>query len=278
MPALALVIIGGVAAVLFTALRASTPAPTPAPVPIPHLRFELDHDMPQPLVDDVLAALVHDHDPSALEALARSLSAKYPLAAGELAARATVLRVGAEAGAVRSSAPAAGGDVQADAAVVLQAAMGALVHEHDPVELAGFGESIRDRYPAAAVLLLERARELRETGHGSPAALPPPVPVSPASSGVAVPSATYVVQRGDTPATIAAKFVHNGGRWRELVAANSRKPTHRDGNFVSLRAGETISLPPAWTPAATSVSRETTDAHETRPQPAPLALPKGAHA
>jgi hypothetical protein len=54
------------------------------------------------------------------------------------------------------------------------------------------------------------------------------------------------VQQGDAPATIAERLVHNGARWPELVAANPTKPKAANGNFVSLKPGETLMLPASW--------------------------------
>jgi nucleoid-associated protein YgaU len=58
--------------------------------------------------------------------------------------------------------------------------------------------------------------------------------------------ATYVVQPGDSASLIAEKVAHDGHRWPELVVANPLKPTTSEGNFQSLRPGETLALPPTW--------------------------------
>lgn len=118
---------------------------------------ELDSDLPRTLVDEVLVALGHDEDPGRLEALAHSLSGRYPLSAGELQRKASALRAG---GAQTAHAPAGDGGAPLDAATVLQAAMRALVEETDPVVLTGFAESIRAHYPAAAEILMARAHAL----------------------------------------------------------------------------------------------------------------------
>jgi hypothetical protein len=66
-----------------------------------------------------------------------------------------------------------------------------------------------------------------------------------AASALARP-ATYVVQPGDSASAIAERLTHDSRRWPELVAANLIKPTSPDGNFASLRAGETLMLPASW--------------------------------
>ena len=57
---------------------------------------------------------------------------------------------------------------------------------------------------------------------------------------------SYVVQPGDSASAIAERLTHDSRRWPELVAANVIKPTSPDGNFASLRAGETLMLPASW--------------------------------
>jgi len=58
---------------------------------------------------------------------------------------------------------------------------------------------------------------------------------------------TYRVLAGDHPIKIAQKLVHDGSRWRELVAANPQKKRAPDGNFATLLPGEILSLPALWT-------------------------------
>jgi hypothetical protein len=60
--------------------------------------------------------------------------------------------------------------------------------------------------------------------------------------------ATYQVQPGDTVSRITEKLGH-GTAWRELVTANPAKETAPDGNFASLHAGETLTLPASWASA-----------------------------
>ena len=242
--------------------------------------FELDHGMPDDLVHRVLTALVHEEEATQLDALAGELGAKYPIAASELHAKATALRVAAtesspppaavaapHAGA-SSAAPAATPDT-GDAALILQAAMRAYAQETDPVSLEGFAESIRAKYPTATVLLLGRAREIRAAQAIPNATVAPPEPGAVGASApvAAPPSAkpsTYVVQPGDTPTVIAERLAHDGKRWPELVAANPSKPTAPDGSFATLRPGEPLSLPASWGAPPT-------------PQAHATALPKDVH-
>jgi hypothetical protein len=163
----------------------------PAALPLGPEHIELDRGMPAALVHPVLEALVQGGDPAALDALARQLGASYPLAAGELLARGAALRAlpfppdpsreasgSSASGGVQSAAaaPASSPDM-GEAALILQAAMRALAQETDPVELEGFAESIRAKYPTAAVLLLGRARDL------SAASAPPTAPPVPSPAG-----------------------------------------------------------------------------------------------
>jgi hypothetical protein len=244
-------------------------------------QFELDHGMPEAVVHQVLTALVHIQDPVQLHALAHELGTKYPIAASELSAKAESLggsRVAAAAPspstphapspaaetAAAAHGAAAGPDL-GEAALILQAAMKAYAEETDPVPLEGFAESIRAKYPTAAILLVGRAHEFRAAaqlasdaanaphappGAGSspapPAAEgPPAVPSAPAATPPMNP-ATYVVQAGDSPSAIAERFTRDGHRWPELVAANPGKPTAHDGSFQSMRQGETLTLPLTW--------------------------------
>jgi hypothetical protein len=172
----------------------------------------LDSDLPKSLVDQVLAALGYDEDPAHLDSLAHWLGVRYPLSARELQRKASALRAvaivaapstaampalsaattlgneHAALSAVEQAAPAAAiphdGSAPLDAATVLQAAMRALAQETDPVLLAGFAESIRANYPAAADLLAARALALSTTTtHDAPAA-----PAAAAAPPIEVPS------------------------------------------------------------------------------------------
>jgi nucleoid-associated protein YgaU len=251
--------------------------------------FELDHGMPDVIAHRVLEALVHDPEPAHLQALAHELGTRYPLAASELYAKAAALGGSKGAGAESHPSPspsashppplpagetteaahpgaAAGTPDLGDAALILQAAMKAYAEETDPVSLEGFAESIRAKYPTAAILLVGRAHDFRAAAQpptdaanvphvpaaaGSPArpAAEPPGGVASTPAATAPPPvklATYVVQAGDSPSAIAERFTHDGKRWPELVAANPGKPTAHDGSFASMHQGETLTLPSTW--------------------------------
>ena len=246
--------------------------------------FELDRGMPDATAHQVLEALVHDQEPAQLQALAHELGAKYPIAASELYAKAAALGgskvaaaapspstshspAGAAAETTEAAHPAVAGTPDlGDAALILQAAMKAYAEETDPVSLEGFAESIRAKYPTAAILLVGRAHEFRAAAqiptdaanapHAPVAAVSPAPPAAEPPGAVAstpaatapppVKLATYVVQAGDSPSAIAERFTHDGKRWPELVAANPGKPTAHDGSFASMRQGETLTLPSTW--------------------------------
>ena len=228
--------------------------------------FELDQGMPEDLVHRVLTALVHEEEAAQLDALARELGAKYPIAASELHAKATALRVAATEASpppaavatphagTSSAAPAATPDT-GDAALILQAAMRAYAQETDPVSLKGFAESIRAKYPTATVLLLGRAREIRAAQTVPNATVAPAEPgaVGASSPLAASPPAkppTYVVQAGDTPTVIAERLAHDGKRWPELVAANPNKPTAPTEASPRCARARSLSLPASWAATA----------------------------
>src|SRR5579871_5712764 len=149
MPALFIVL--GIAVVVFIAAAGhhkhphhDHPAPTAGTV------VELDRGMPPSVVAQVLTALGDESDPVRLDALASTLATYYPLAAGELRAKAAALRPLA-ASSQPAALPAAATQTtppstethpqqtvdatparQLDAAAVLQAAMRALAEETDP--------------------------------------------------------------------------------------------------------------------------------------------------
>lgn len=56
----------------------------------------------------------------------------------------------------------------------------------------------------------------------------------------------YRVENGDSAWKIAKNLVGDGNRWKELVKANPKKPTAKDGNFKTLFAGEALQLPGGW--------------------------------
>jgi hypothetical protein len=218
MPALFIVL--GIAAVVFIAAAGHHKRPAyREPPTAAGLVVELDRGMPPSVVDQVLTALGGDNDPVRLDALGGSLDAHYPLSAGELRAKAAMLRASGAGPAPLSAAAAAPVALPAaqeperapevepawaaraptardlDVATVLQAAMRALVEETDPVVLEGFAESIRALYPTAADILARRAHTLR-----SPAAGPLvpaeglAVTAEPATSLDPFPSSTAEVQ------------------------------------------------------------------------------------
>ena len=271
MPALLIPPIFGIAAIALIVAHAAHRAPARAeraPQDHPGSRqVELDRGMPEALVHQVLTALVEETVPAHLDALATELAGKYPIAAGELRARGAELRAAsappaplaekpapAAPTAPRAAAPRAPGVSSPDlseAALVLQAAMKAYAEETDPVALEGFANSIREKFPTGAILLFGRARELQAARGASAGG-----PTVPAAPGAAIPlplppgkpatPAIYVVKPGDTLALIAERLVHDGKRWPELTAANPTKPVAHDGNFATLRPGETLSLPTSW--------------------------------
>jgi len=215
MPALILVL-GLAMAIAIAAGRSRKPAPQlPPATEAPAHTVELDHGMTEELVRRVLGALVGESDPKRLETLADALQQRYPLSALALRARADVLRAApqlppnhpeahveghagrghAEAGPPGHPAPATHpaspppvaaapqpSPKDMHASSVLQAAMRALVEETDPVVLDGFAESIREPYPIAASLLVQRAEAIRAAAHAAP--LPPqaPAPAAPPNS------------------------------------------------------------------------------------------------
>jgi hypothetical protein len=197
MPALFLLL--GLAAVVAIAARSGhskKSTPSAAISSPPAGTVELDRGMPELIVRQVLSALAGDTNRTHLEEIAHHLEPRYPLAAGELRAKAALLRTAtaaevtpahfatppvAAAPTMETPAPAHSATVhELQAANVLQAAMRALVEESDPVVLEGFAESIRTLYPTAATLLLARAHALRvataPAAHASLQAAGPPKP------------------------------------------------------------------------------------------------------
>jgi nucleoid-associated protein YgaU len=105
-------------------------------------------------------------------------------------------------------------------------------------------------FPVAAALLAAKANTL----DAPPAQIQPVVHVVPggASARPSVPpggggGGTYKVKAGDNPSKIAAALVHDGNRWKELIAANPQKKKAANGNFASLHPGEVLELPASWT-------------------------------
>jgi nucleoid-associated protein YgaU len=133
-----------------------------------------------------------------------------------------------------------------------KAVVGALTTESDPAKLQGFASAIQAQYPVAAGLLMAKAQALLLVHPVTPPAPQPtpvrPTPVGPGPAPVPIPtSGTYTVQSGDYPIKIAQKIVHDGSRWKELVAANPNKKRAADGNFATLLPGEVLKLPASWT-------------------------------
>lgn len=69
--------------------------------------------------------------------------------------------------------------------------------------------------------------------------------------GVVVPTAyTYTIKSGDYPSGLAAKATGNGGRWRELLAANPEMTTYQDAKgqtqIKPWNVGYTFKVPPGW--------------------------------
>jgi hypothetical protein len=254
----------GIAAIAMIVAHAHKAAALPrALTPATH-QFELDREMPPEVVHPVLAALTHEQDAVKLELLARELGAKYPIGVGELHAKAAAVRRAASdtnaasAGAdPAATLPAAGFPDASEAALVLQAAMRAYAQETDPVSLEGFAESIRPRFPTAAILLLGRAKELRAPARSGITPSSDPIAVSSAfaqASTAIAKSATYAVRAGDSPTVIAERLTRDGKRWPELIFSNPHKPVAQDGSFASLRTGETLIVPASWVTAEAPVA------------------------
>lgn len=142
-----------------------------------------------------------------------------------------------------------------------KAVVGALTTENDPAKLEGFASAIQGQYPVASGLLMAKAQALRlmrpPVNPPSPSPSPGPIPQPPGPKPGVLPSpgptptpvptsGTYVVLAGEFPIKIAQKLVHDGGRWRELVAANPNKKRAADGNFATLLPGEVLHLPASW--------------------------------
>jgi nucleoid-associated protein YgaU len=72
-----------------------------------------------------------------------------------------------------------------------------------------------------------------DSGFAAPA--PQPIPVTPAPTTIA--GRTYVVQRGDTLWSIAARQYGSGSRWRDIAAANGIVDERK------IAVGQTLVLP-----------------------------------
>lgn len=74
---------------------------------------------------------------------------------------------------------------------------------------------------------------------------------APPGGGVITPTAyVYTIKTGDYPSGLAAKATGNGGRWRELLAANPEMSTYTDNkNQTQIKPwqpGYTFKVPPGW--------------------------------
>lgn len=304
--------LAALAAIVASSHKGAATPHAPAAHPQETQQFEIDHGMPEVLVHQVLTALVHGQDPAQLEALARELGAKYPIAASELHTKAASLG-GVPATTPHPHAPAPGhtaapvpehhaGAAAAaspspdlgEAAVILQAAMRAYAHETDPVSLEGFAESIRAKYPTATVLLLGRAQELRAAAQaqaiqtssvgvtagapidGSSAPVPPAPPIAP------IVPIVPIVPIAPPPAPPPATYVVQAGDTPTLIA---EKLAHDGKHWPELVAanpgkptsadGSFASLRPGETLHLPASWGAATTTHATHAHAS--ALPKEAH-
>lgn len=58
----------------------------------------------------------------------------------------------------------------------------------------------------------------------------------------------HIVTKGDSPWTLAVKYVNNGNRWPELCKANPQLPKHPQYGCV-FTLNKPVKLPDAWVPA-----------------------------
>lgn len=77
-------------------------------------------------------------------------------------------------------------------------------------------------------------RNAEKTSDASPKTSPTPEKTADKKKGQ-----TYVVQSGDTLASISRKFYKSSARWKEILHANSKKID----NPAKLKVGETLSIP-----------------------------------
>lgn len=59
--------------------------------------------------------------------------------------------------------------------------------------------------------------------------------------------ATHTIKSGDTPWSLAVKYVGAGARWKELCAENPQLPKHATYGCV-FTVGKVITLPSSWVP------------------------------
>ena len=127
---------------------------------------------------------------------------------------------------------------------VATAVRNALQTATDANQVRGFASSIAPHYPRSAELLNSKANALTAFGPTKAVVLSS-APLAASNA----PAATYKVKPGDSPSKIAASLVHDGNRWKELVAANPQKKRAANGNFANLVPGEVLHLPASWAPA-----------------------------
>lgn len=60
--------------------------------------------------------------------------------------------------------------------------------------------------------------------------------------------ATHTIKAGDTPWSLAVKYVGAGTRWKELCAANPQLPKHATYGCV-FTVGKVLTLPESWAPS-----------------------------
>jgi nucleoid-associated protein YgaU len=124
---------------------------------------------------------------------------------------------------------------------VATAVRNALQTATDANQVRGFASSLAPNYPRSADLLNAKANALTAFGPTKAVVLSS-APLAPSNG----PAATYKVKPGDSPSKIAATLVHDGNRWKELVAANPQKKRAPNGNFATLVPGEVLQLPSSW--------------------------------
>jgi len=79
------------------------------------------------------------------------------------------------------------------------------------------------------------------------------------TQGLSPDGATWTIEPGDTLYRIAQKLVKDGGRWREIVAANPNVPKHKDWG-LRVYAGDVIVIPADWRPKTAPEPSEVTAA------------------
>ncbi|HTN84233.1 MAG TPA: LysM domain-containing protein, partial [Sorangium sp.] len=80
-----------------------------------------------------------------------------------------------------------------------------------------------------------------------PPAPPPPIAPPPIDAGLWIAPNVYVVQSGDTLVRIAARYLGDGARWREIWTLNQERYAGRSPDVIF--PGDTLVLPPEAVPA-----------------------------